>query len=363
MRRWPLLYQILTVNSLVVLLGAIAGTALTRRLASQSSIDLTVFFAALGLLLSLLANYALLRVALRPLLVLQAVAERVAGGDMDVRTEQLEHGEPTLAHLAHTFNSMLDRLEEDNRAIERSRVVSVQLAQQALSAQEEERLRIARELHDETLQSLATLVIYADAAYTASHGHDESALRDALDRLRQVADYTIVGIRTVIADLRPSLLDDVGLAAAIRWQAQNRVETAGIHADVQIRGEERRLSRTVEVALYRVVQEAISNILKHSAAKYVEIDLDLRSQDVIALRVEDDGIGFVPSPTIAVTGAGVGLFGMRERINLLGGRLVVDSSPGEGTEIRAVVPGEGRSLQHDILDASEDLVELGRQPS
>src|SRR3954466_3780144 len=99
-RRWSLVYQILLVNSLVVLLGATAGTALTRMLASQSSAALTVAFAALGLILSILANYLLLRVALRPLLILQTVAELVAAGDLNVRAEELAGGEPALARLA-----------------------------------------------------------------------------------------------------------------------------------------------------------------------------------------------------------------------------------------------------------------------
>ena len=179
-RRWSLVYQILLVNSLVVLLGATAGTALTRMLASQSSAALTVVFAALGLILSILANYLLLRVALRPLLVLQTVAELVAAGDFNVRAEELASAEPALARLASTFNAMLDRLAEDNQAIERSRTLTEQLTQRVLSAQEEERRRIARELHDETLQSLATLGIYADAAGTALSTGETSALNDAL---------------------------------------------------------------------------------------------------------------------------------------------------------------------------------------
>lgn len=340
MRRWPLLYQILIVNSAIVFLGASAGTVITRQLASTSSIvSLTGFFAALGLILSIVANYLLLRVALRPLLVLQTVAELVASGDLNARAEQLAGREPSLARLAKTFNAMLDRLEEDNHAIARSRALTEELTQQVLSAQEEERRRIARELHDETLQSLATLVIYADAATAAAAAQPPAALQDALVRLRDVADYTIASVRDIIADLRPSLLDDLGLAAAIRWQAQHRLEAAGLRVDVQIRGEGRRLAPAVEVVLYRVVQEAISNILKHAAASYVEIDLDLSRDDTVVVRVEDDGVGFgVPLRADPPARTGVGLFGMQERINLLNGDLAVDSAAGEGTEIRVSVP-------------------------
>lgn len=339
MRRWPLLSQILIVNSAIVFLGASAGTAITRALASQSGTALTALFAALGLVLSIVANYLLLRVALKPLLILQTVAELVAAGDLNVRAADSVQGEPALARLAHTFNTMLDRLQEDSRAIERSRALTEQLTQKVLSAQEEERRRIARELHDETLQSLATLVIYADAAGTLEAARQVPTLNEALARLREVAERTLTGVRGIIADLRPSLLDDLGLAAAVRWQAQNRLEPLGIRVDVQTRGEGRRLNPAIEIALYRVLQEAITNVLKHAQASYVELDLDLSESDCLRARIEDDGIGFDPAQRKAEReDGGVGLWGMQERINLVGGHLMVDSSPGEGTEIRVMVP-------------------------
>lgn len=280
MRRWPLVYQILLVNTTIVILGAVAGTQITRASASFSSLVLTVSFATLGLTLSVVANYALLRFALRPLNVLQTVAEMVADGNVSVRAASLEDGEPTLSRLASTFNAMLNRMEADTRAIEQSRALTERLTQQVISAQEEERRRIARELHDETAQSLATLVIYADTLYTEAT-HMPPALHPGVQRIRSIAENTLVGVRNIIADLRPSLLDDLGLDAAIRWQAQERLEPAGIRADVQVRGAGRRLTPTVETALYRVVQEAVSNVIKHAQASYVEIDLDLGQPEAV----------------------------------------------------------------------------------
>ena len=351
MRRWPLLPQILIVNSAIVFLGASAGTAITRALASQSSTALIAIFAVLGLVLSIVANYLLLRVALKPLLILQTVAELVAEGDVNVRAAEPTNGEPALTRLAHTFNAMLDRLEEDSRAIERSRALTEQLTQQVLGAQEEERRRIARELHDETLQSLATLVIYADAASAIDPALQSPALREALARLREVAERTLSGVRGIIADLRPSLLDDLGLAAAVRWQAQNRLEPSGIRVDVQTTNEGRRLNPAIEIALYRVIQEAVTNVLKHAHASYVEIDLDLSQSDCARVRVEDDGVGFDPAQRMVERhDGGVGLWGMQERINLIGGRLTVDSSPGEGTEIRVDVPIAAR-VTPDLVSA------------
>lgn len=340
MRRWPLLYQILALNSAIVFLGAVGGTAVTRALAAESGVALTVTFASLGLLLSIATNYVLLRVALRPLLVLQTVAELVAAGDLSVRAEESRAGEPNLSRLAHTFNTMLDRLEDDTHALERSRRLTERLTQQVISAQEEERRRIARELHDETAQSLATLGIYIDTVLTTECVEMTPSLQDGLRRVREVADRTLAGVRTIIADLRPSLLDDLGLAAALRWQVQHRLEEAGIRTDLQVRGAERRLPPPIETALYRILQEAITNILKYAEASYVEIDLDLSQADRVTARVEDDGRGFdrhVHS-AVATPGQGVGIFGMHERAALVGGALQIDTAPGEGTEVRITIP-------------------------
>lgn len=340
MRKWPLQYQILVVNSTIVFLGAVAGTALTRSLAQQSQILLTILFASLGLFLSVAANYVLLRYTLKPLVVLQTVSEMVAEGDLSVRAEVSHVGEPNLSRLAHTFNTMLDRLEDDKRALEHSRLLTERLTQQVISAQEEERRRISRELHDETAQSLATLGIYIDTVLGTSDSGMPPSLQTGLRRIREVVDRTLMGVRAIIADLRPSLLDDLGLAAAVRWQIQHRLEEAGVHVDLQLRGEGRRLPPGVEIALYRIVQEAISNILKYAGATYVEIDLDLSRDDTISVRIEDNGRGFDPS-TIGESsplGQGVGIFGMLERASLIGGTLQIDSSAGEGTEIRVSLP-------------------------
>jgi two-component system sensor histidine kinase UhpB len=306
------------------------------------------------LLLSIAANYVLLRVALRPLLVLQTVSEMVAEGDLNVRAAESSSGEPNLSRLAHTFNTMLDRLEEDTLALERSRRLTEELTQQVISAQEEERRRIARELHDETAQSLATLGIYIDTAMEAKHEALTPELALGLRRVREVADRTLVGVRSIIADLRPSLLDDLGLAAALRWQAQHRLEEAGIRVDLQVQSEGRRLPPAIETALYRILQEAITNIVKYAEATYVEIDLDLARPDVVTARIEDDGQGFDSSLLEQSTqpGRGVGLFGMLERANLVGGTLHIDSAPGEGTEVRITIPLSVDPPQHTLISST-----------
>lgn len=337
MRRIPLLYQILIVNSAIVCLGAIAGTSITRRLATTEGVTLTVIFAIIGVVLSVVVNYALLRFALRPLTNLQSTAERVTAGDLSVRVPPSRAGDRQIHQLATTFNAMLSQVEDDTRALEHSRTVTERLTQQVINAQEDERHRIARELHDETAQALATLVIYAQS--TAQQPELLPLVRERIVHIGNLANRTLEGVRTIIADLRPSQLDDLGLAAAIRAQASERLTPYGIHADVQVHGAERRLPAAVETAIYRIVQEAFSNVIKHAQASHVEVDLDLQQQQRVKVRIEDNGIGFdYRSVAPDRTGRNIGLFGMFERANLLGGSLYFDSSPNVGTEIRLEVP-------------------------
>lgn len=338
MRRIPLIYQILIGNSAIVCLGAIAGTAITRRLATTEGLTLTVVFSLIGVVLSVAVNYAVLRVALRPLTNLQIAAERVTDGDLSVRVPQPSAGDTQIAQLSQAFNAMLDQVEDDTRAIERSRALTERLTQQVINAQEEERRRIARELHDDTAQALATLVIYAE---TAAQNPQAQAVRERLIGLRDLAGTTLEGVRTIIADLRPSQLDDLGLAAAVRAQAAERLAHRGIRVDVQVRGEERRLPSAVETALYRMLQEAFSNIVKHAQASYVEVDIDLTNPQIVRARVEDNGVGFDPNTINPERdGRGVGMFGMYERVNLLGGTMTIDSAPSIGTELTITVPLE-----------------------
>jgi two-component system sensor histidine kinase UhpB len=184
------------------------------------------------------------------------------------------------------------------------------------------------------------MVIYIDSALAMC---DQIAppLQTSLRNLREVADHTLAGVRSIIADLRPSLLDDLGLAAALRGQVQHRLGEAGVRVDLQIRGDEsRRLPPAIETALYRILQESISNVLKHANASYVEVDLDLSRADVVTARIEDNGGGFDTSllGMAPQQGRGVGLFGMQERANLVSGTLQIDSAPGEGTEMRITIP-------------------------
>jgi signal transduction histidine kinase len=157
--------------------------------------------------------------------------------------------------------------------------------------------------------------------------------------MRQLALQSLDGIHKLIYDLRPSLLDHLGLPAAIHWLAETRLEANGIRVQLEEDPDLGRLPQEVEIALFRVVQEALSNILRHSGARNVAISLRKRD-GYLDLSVEDDGVGFdleeiVHGPD---TSRGLGLLGMAERVQLLGGQFDIVSAPGEGTRIHAQIP-------------------------
>jgi signal transduction histidine kinase len=216
-------------------------------------------------------------------------------------------------------------------AVDLSQRVSRDALRRAVQAQELERARLARELHDETGQALASILL--------GLGHLEEAVdtdeaRRAAADLRDLVVRTLQDVRRLAVELRPSALDDFGLVPAVERLAATVAEQSGPTVDVEAHLGEARLSREAETVLYRIVQEALTNVVKHSSADRVSITLVQKAQTAV-LVVEDDGHGFEPAatPTDAL-----GLVGMRERVALVGGRLTVESTPGGGTTLVAEVP-------------------------
>jgi two-component system sensor histidine kinase UhpB len=334
--RTPLLSRILAANAVVVLLGAVAGTILTKALASESTLGLVLSFAALGVALSLLINYVVLHRTLRPLSELTRAVDRIHDDLSGAQIPAIEGNDPDLTRLALALNTMLDRLAVHaalNEANQRSlRALSLEV----LSAQEEERKRIARELHDETSQSLASLLISLERI-DAAIPDDLPHLKERLRAARALTTRAIDDLRSLVADLRPLVLDDLGLAPAIRWYASDRLEPEGIDVSVETASDLPRLSAAVETAVFRIAQEAISNVLTHADAGQVRIRLSCARD--LELIVEDDGVGFDAGlPTPADGRQHMGLFGIGERAAALGGEALVDSTPGEGTRVRVTIP-------------------------
>jgi len=211
-----------------------------------------------------------------------------------------------------------------------------ELFSKALNAQEDERKRIARELHDETSQALTAMLFTLDDAAECTK---MSEVSQRLERLRSLAEHTLDGVHKLIFDLRPSMLDHLGLVPALRSYAESRLTEQGVRVVVDEISAPRRLEPEVETAVFRVVQEAINNIARHAAARNVWIQLGFNYPN-LTVTVEDDGIGFEPSSIHASPGSlrGLGLMGMRERLEILGGDLEFTSLPGQGTEITITVP-------------------------
>ena len=208
--------------------------------------------------------------------------------------------------------------------------------QKLISAQEEERRRIARELHDETSQLIGTLALGLDTAMATL---PPGASSDRLQEARALAIKTLDEIHRMSFDLRPSMLDDLGLVPAIRWYAERDLKRRGISVRCEFDETNGRLPPEIETTLFRAVQEAITNIVKHAQAKTVLIQCVLGPR-AVTVEIEDDGEGFDPASisATAVDGRGLGLAGIRERVELLGGSAVIESAPGEGTRVVLTVP-------------------------
>ena len=206
-----------------------------------------------------------------------------------------------------------------------------ELSRQLLQAQEEERGRISRELHDETGQTLMVLRFHLEMLSGDMRNADQKAkIQEALDLL----DRTIEGLRRTIARLSPRVLNELGLAAAIRRQAQLLVRHTGIQTHLNLPENIGALDHDMEVALYRSVQEALHNVAKHSRAKNLNVQLTVKKARV-SLTVEDDGVGFSPRSSQE---RGFGLTGMQERTAALGGSMKMRSQPEHGTRIRITFP-------------------------
>ncbi len=217
-------------------------------------------------------------------------------------------------------------------AVELSQRVARDALQRVVTAQELERRRLARELHDETGQALTSILL---SLRTVEEAEDEQELRAAVGEVRELVRSTLQDVRQLAVELRPKVLDDFGLVAALERLTQSFGEQTGMSVHFQQNWPTSdRLPAEIETALYRIVQESLTNIVKHARATSVSVVLT-RKDDSVSVVVEDDGVGFEPH---RAREDGIGLVGMQERVALLGGRLAIESRPGAGTTFVAEVP-------------------------
>jgi signal transduction histidine kinase len=293
----------------------------------------------------------------RPIGVLTAAAERIASerfeppipdlGEDEVGRlgRSLEHMRVALRdllaykarHSAELEARVAERTEDLARANEQLREreeARAKLLRIVITAQEDERKRIARELHDDTSQNLAVLVMGLETAMQALRSNGPPP---RLDEVKALAVHALDEVHRLIYDLRPSVLDDLGLFSAIRWYAERHLGTRGIAVRCELPEPEPRLPPAWEIALFRVCQEAMNNIARHAGAESVLVQVNVEG-GALRIEIEDDGKGFDPAAAPAGDRAHWGLLGIQERVQILGGRVGVDSTPGDGTRVEIEVP-------------------------
>src|SRR5215813_1886667 len=321
----PLLYKVLIANSFVILLGATMGTYLATQLQGTSKPLVLVGFVVTGLTLSVIINFVLLKLALYPLHRLRETMRLVQAGDM-TRQAPVTGQDVDADQLAVTFNTMLAAIDD----------LSKTRASQILHAQEQERKRIARELHDETSQVLTSLLI---SLKLLEESVTDEVARERVADTRALAHSTLRTVRSLSIDLRPSALDDLGLLPALRWYIKEYQQKCGVEVEFSASGLKERLSPEMETATYRIVQEALTNTAKHARAHKTWVVL-VEDGAHLRVRVRDDGRGFDAQAVLKTPwqDRGLGLAGMMERASLLDGSVQITSHLGEGTTIDVTLP-------------------------
>src|SRR3954449_6979807 len=310
MRSRSLLHQVLAVNAVLV-----AATAVVSALLSPKDTRGLILI-GVAIVSAVLVNTLLLSKRLAPLDRLLDTMERVDLSTPGQRAQVAPNASREIERLTAGFNRMLARIEEERVAGGRA----------VIRAQEEEGARIAQDLHDEVNQALTAILLPLQAAALDV----PPGLRSELKEIQTLATQAMEELLTLARQLRPTALDDHGLVPALASQVADFGERTGIRASFHRHGDTPELSDEEQLVLYRVTQESLSNVVQHSQASSVRVELS--SIDRTVLRVRDDGCGFsVPANGSARPSLGVS--GMRERALLVGGRLNVFSAPGEGTTI------------------------------
>ncbi len=318
MRSRPLLAQVLAVNLLLVV-GTVLVATLALDVHSVNIVrgqEIPVLGAAL--IATLLGNWLLLHRRFEPLEDLISTMESLdlaAPRPQQLALPRTDSAE--VQRLEGAFGRMVARLETERRRAGRA----------AIEAQERERRRIAQDLHDEVNQALTAVSLRLQASIE----HAPPPLRHELEETKQLSGQAMEELLSLARQLRPAVLDDHGLVAALRSQAREVGDRSGLEVSFTVTGDEARLTPEQQLVVYRVTQESLSNAVQHAGARRVAVDLAL---DVPArLQISDDGDGFDAGGP-----RGLGITGMRERALLVGGRLMMRSRPGRGTTVELTLP-------------------------
>ena len=320
--RVPLIGKIAGANALIVTVAVFV--AHFSGMVGQDSRLWLWLLASLGL--GLVVNAILVLIALRPLKDLELTARNVWQGELDARVPPSPVADAGIQRVGNTLNVLLDGLMAD-------RVKLRTLANQIIRTGDQERASIARELHDSTAQSLAALLL--ELSVLAGE-NTEPRLDARIARIRTIVSDVLDEVRLVAHTVHPRVLDDLGLAAALQLLARETQERSGVPVTCAGPAGLRPIDTACASTLYRVAQEAVGNAIRHARATQVSIGV-AQHNDRIELEVIDDGIGF-NAVDVERRRPGMGLFTMRERAALVGGRLTLQSVPGVGTRVLAAVP-------------------------
>ena len=324
MRKTPLLSQVLAVNTLLVVGTVFAASIAARLDLGQTSGTRQFLVLVLAILATLLANNLVMRRRFAPLESLTRTMEAVDLTLPGVRAHAQDGESADISRLRESFNRMLSRLEQER----------VGSATAVLRAQEAERARVARDLHDEVNQALAAVSLRLAA--TAENAPAEFA--EELGETQRLANQAMQELLGLARELRPSALDDHGLMPALRTQVRLFGERWSIPAHFAADGTRPLIGEFEQLVVYRVVQEALSNIARHANAGKVKVTVLGCSSPLLRVTITDDGDGFDPN---RLNNGRSGLAGMRERALLAGGRLEISSKPGQGTSVELTVRARG----------------------
>jgi two-component system sensor histidine kinase UhpB len=318
-----LLTQVLVVNLLLIVVAVVAAILAANPDINFSEKPEAALVLGFAVALTVLLNLFLIQRRFRPL---ERLVEEMERADLsrpgaNLRGDVSFGGPEEVERLNRAFRRMLERLEAERR----------RTSSAALAAQEKERARIARDLHDEVNQSLTGLLLRLE---TARQQAPHSLMRE-LTETKALANQAMQELLALSRQLRPTALDDLGLKAALAGHVQE-LDSEGVHASFESHGDFSDLPKDVQLVVYRVAQEALSNAIQHSDAENLRVSL-LREDGEVELRVGDDGRGF----SFEQAAKGLGLPGMRERALLVGGDLRVESRPELGTRVSLRVPIEG----------------------
>lgn len=301
--------------------------------------------AVLGFFAALVVAWITTRHVTGPTEQLTVAAQRMARGDLESPIKVRAHDE--VGRLAENLDAMRQKLRHAYQQVsDANERLELQVAERTarltdllgkvISAQEEERGRLARELHDETAQTIAALSIALDRTRHELEDAPPGAVAQ-LQEAQAIVKRLLEETRRLILDLRPMALDDLGLVPAIRWYAETHLHQEGVTTMIESDRPAVRLAPHLEVALFRIAQEAINNIAKHAEAKQATIRLFF-SDSAVRIAVADDGRGFDVDLALASAGNSVGLIGLQERTRLLNGRMDIRSAVGRGTQLTVEVP-------------------------